>query len=64
MTNIELRRNHEGKVDLFVGGIPALGARMTIMQATEDGMTAFFAIPLKNAVLGEASTVISFQKKT
>jgi len=60
VSNIELKRDHEAKLHLFVGGAPALGAKFTGMQVIGDENVAFFAVPLKNATIGEVSNIIPF----
>ncbi len=60
MSNIELRRDHLGKVDMLVNGVPALGLRLTIMQLVDGEMTAFFAVPLKDTTFGESGKVLPF----
>lgn len=61
MSNIELKRDHEAKLHLFVGGQPALGAQFTGMQVVDGAPVAFFAVPLKYAVLGEVANVVPFR---
>lgn len=60
MSNIELKRDHEAKLHLYVGGQPALGAHFTGMQVIDNATVAFFAVPLKHATMGEVANVVPF----
>lgn len=60
MTNIELKRDHSGKVDLFVSGAPALGARFNGISQFGDKQCAVFLVPLDQLVFGEQSVVVPF----
>lgn len=60
MTNTELKRDHEGKLHLYVNGAPALGVKFTGMQAVGDENVAFFAVPLKTSTIGEVANVVPF----
>lgn len=62
MSNIELKRDHEAKLHLYVNGQPALGAQFTGMQMIEGATVAFFAVPLKHATIGEVANVVPFVK--
>lgn len=60
MSNIKLERDHTGELHLKVGEQFAMGARVTSMIQVNDELTAVVFIPLKHAVMGEASNVVPF----
>lgn len=61
-TNIELRRDHEGSLNLYVSGVPALNATVTGVQMLNDELTAVIVVPLKHATIGEVETVVPFAR--
>lgn len=60
-SNVEFKRTHEGKLEMFVSGVPALGARVLNVQPVDGELNAFVAVPLKDATIGEVTTVIPFR---
>lgn len=60
MTNIELKRDHKGKVDLFVSGVPALGAEFNGISVFNGKQCAVVLVPLDQLAFGEQSTVVPF----
>lgn len=60
MTNIELKRNHEGVVNLFVSGAPALGAEFTGISTVNGRQSAVIVVPLDQLSFGEQSVVVPF----
>lgn len=60
MSNIEIKRDHEAKLHLYVSGQPALGAQFTGVQLLDGSPVAFFAVPLKHATIGEVANVVPF----
>lgn len=60
MTNIELKRDNKGKVDLFVSGVPALGAAFNGISQFGDKQCAVILVPLDQLAFGEQSTVVPF----
>lgn len=61
MTNIELKRDNKGKVDLFVSGVPALGAEFGGISHVNGKQQAMIFVPLDQLSFGEQSTVVPFQ---
>jgi hypothetical protein len=60
MNNIELQRQHDGSLNLFVAGNYAVGSRVSGIQETADGMAAIVVIPLKHATVSERNNVVPF----
>ena len=58
MSNIELKRDHNAQVHMFVSGNPAHGAKFTGMQLVDGETMAFFVVPLKHATMGEMGNVV------
>lgn len=61
-TNIELQRDHTGKLHLFVAGVPALFAEVTGITNISDKLTAVIVVPLDNLTMGEISTVVPLKR--
>lgn len=60
-TNIEVQRDHEGKLHLLVEGYPAAGARVSNFSLDGAGdLCAVVVIPLKFLTLGEIKNVVPF----
>lgn len=64
MTDIQLKRSHEGKITLFVAGVPARGALFTSMNHSQiDGkLYANFSIPIDQVTLAEVDNVVPFAR--
>lgn len=60
MSNIELRRDYEGKLQLRVAGHPASGAEVTSIVNNGGEMSAIVFIPLKHVTMGEIDNVVPF----
>lgn len=60
MSNIELKRDHEGAMHLVVGGQFASGSQVAGVQMVNGEMTAIVWVPLKHVVLGEVTNVVPF----
>lgn len=60
MSNIEINRDHTGKLHLSVAGQYASGANVSHMTAVEGELCAVVFVPLKVAKLGEVQNVIPF----
>lgn len=62
MSDIQLKRNHEGQVTLFVAGVPARGAVFTGMNPSQVNgkVYANFSIPLDAVSFAEVDNVVPF----
>lgn len=62
MTDIQLKRSHDGNVTLFVAGVPARGALFTGMNASQINgkLYANFTIPLDQVSFAEIDNVVPF----
>lgn len=62
MTDIQLKRNHEGQVILFVAGVPARRAMFTGINLSQVNGKPYanFTIPLDSLIFGEVDNVVPF----
>ena len=59
--NCEIKREHTGKMHLFVGGVPANGALITSIDYSTDGKAyARVSIPLDRLSFSELENVVPF----
>jgi hypothetical protein len=58
MSNLEIKRDHNGTMHLHVAGVPALGATVTAITTVNGEMGAVVFVPLKLTLLGEIDRVI------
>jgi hypothetical protein len=58
MTNIEIKRDHTGKLHMYVAGVPALGVNVSAVSMVEGKLCAIAYVPLDIVTLGEVNTVI------
>lgn len=64
MTNIQILRDHTGKLNLVVGDEYAVGAHVAgISTVPELGLVATVLVPLKDATLGEVKNVVPFARR-
>jgi hypothetical protein len=63
MSNIELQRDHKGKLHLVVGNQFAVGAEVHSLQPDNDGnLVAIVRIPLKDVIVSEMKNVLPFAR--
>lgn len=62
MSEIQLKRDHEGRVNLFVAGVPARAAMFTGMNHSQVNgkLYANFSIPLDAVSFAEVDNVVPF----
>lgn len=60
MSNIEIQRDHDGKLHLMVGGNYAAGSTVLKIDQINNGLAAVVVIPLEYVRLTEAKNVIPF----
>lgn len=63
MTDIQLKRDHEGQITLFVAGVPARGSKFAGVNTNpEPGKSpyAIFTIPLDQVTFAEVDNVVPF----
>lgn len=60
--NVELKRTHEGKLEMFVSGVPALNTVVVGFNATAEGLVAVISIPLKDVTISERDNVLPFKR--
>jgi hypothetical protein len=63
MTNIELKRDHEGTLHLFVAGVPALNVTVANISNIDGKLVAVAYVPLDRVTIGEVDTVIPMSRK-
>jgi hypothetical protein len=64
MGNIELQRQHDGKMRMVVGDRLAMGALVMGIQNIDGiGLTAIIWVPLKEATLSEADNILPLVRK-
>ena len=59
-TNVEFRRDHKGALQMYVSGVPALGAKVTGVNMIEGELQAVLLMPLSAATIGEMNNVVPF----
>ena len=59
-TNIEFKRTHDGRLEMFVSGVPALSARVNGINMIGDELFAVVVVPLKESTIGERTNVLPF----
>jgi len=64
MTNMEIKRDHNAKLHLFVDGKPALGAIVTDIGWVGDKQCAKVMIPLEYVTFGEVDSIVPFLRPT
>jgi hypothetical protein len=60
MMNIELNKDHCGKLHLAVSGQYASGAEFSSIQTVNGEHTAIIAIPIKHIQFGSVGNVVPF----
>lgn len=61
-TNIEFVRDHEGKFDMRVSGVPAHGARVMSMSNVDGELIAVVYVPLRDATVAERDNVLRLRR--